>query len=211
VDNNIKLKNKKLRKTVRCIINNDYINVYRNNINNLKKLRNKVKKSLVADKGVIINKITGYKAKITNVTINKILYPAPKFDVYDIRYINNLNAAVSLKTLFERAVYIDTLKPMKNKTRNMNEIGYHHFVSPIIMNGMFYRVLLTTREKVNSNILYIVSAEIYDESYIIKKQINVEDLVREIKIWNYELEKYLIYNFDDIVSERSLLYLNNFV
>lgn len=144
---NISLKNKNLNKkeNIKCILCDSYIDVYHNNISNLKKLQCKVKESLVNDKGILKNYFTEYEAKITNETINKILHPAPNFNIYDKKYINNINAACYLKKLFESAVYIDTLKPMKNKSRNINELGYHHFVSPLIMNNKLFRVLLTAR------------------------------------------------------------------
>ena len=62
--------------------------------------------------------------------------------------------------LFENALYIDTLAPMKNKNQNPNELGYHHFIAPIVIEGNIYRVLITGKEKINSKILYSLNIEI---------------------------------------------------
>ncbi len=203
---NISLRNKylDLNKNIKFIINDDYMDVHFGNYQKLNLLRDKVKEILKSDSQLITNKFTSYKAMINKKTINKIIFPAPKFDSYNIKHINNLNATCKLKELFENAVYIDSLPPMKNKKKNPNELGYHHFVAPLFMDGRKYRVFITAREKINSNILYVVSAEVIAE--IIEDneimEITVEKLVKNIKLWNYDLEEYHIYNIDNIVCEN---------
>lgn len=201
---NISLRNKylNLNKKIKYITHNNYITVKNGEYDQLTKLRNCVACYLQGENELIINYATGYKAKITKVTLNKIIHPTKKFNSYSNKYINNLNAACNLKKLFENAVYIDSIPPMKGKSKNPNEIGYHHFVAPLFMNDRRYRVLITTREKINSNILYVVSLEILPEYSNNTPFISVEDLVKDIKIWNYDLKKYHIYNIDNIVCDK---------
>ena len=164
-------------------------------------LRKKVKNKLIQNKGFILNKATGYCAKITNDTIKKILFPSTKLNPFKYGYITNLNAALYLDSLFENAIYIDTLKPMKGKENNKNELGYHHFVSPLFMNNEMYRVLITVRQKVNSNILYIVSAKLFNFYDICDcHKIKVSSLINGIKIWNYEFYDYLVYDETDFIG-----------
>lgn len=211
---NISLRNKYLNldKKIKYVNNENYIKVDYGCYKELICLKEKTKQTLKT-KGVFLrNEATGYKAKITSSTINKILYPLPKFNAYNKKYINDLNAACKLKELFEKAVYIDSLPPMKDKKRNSNELGYHHFVAPLFMNNRKFRVLITTREKRNSNILYIVSTEILIEHCCDNNKnncISVNKLVHNIKIWNYDLEEYQIYNIDNIVCEKCEDYIYN--
>lgn len=204
--NNISLRNKylDLNKNIKFITNKHYIKVKEGDYANLNLLKDKVKEILKTNGHFITNKATGYRAQINKKTINKILFPAPRFDSYNIKYINNLNAACKLKELFKSAVYIDSLPPMKIKKKNPNELGYHHFVAPLYMNGKKYRVFITAREKANSNILYVVSAEIIAKivSDDYKMKISVEELVKNVKLWNYDLEEYHIYNIDNIVCDQ---------
>ena len=107
---------------------------------------------------------------------------------------------VNLKELFENAVYLDTLKPMKNKVHNINEKGYHHFVSPLKMNGECYKAYITVREKVNSKILYVVSVKLFKFDYKLST-ISVKELIDNTSIWNYDLNSYNYYSYSDFVAE----------
>lgn len=162
-------------------------------------LRDMVKKVLGNYNKFVYNYATGYKATITRQTINKIIYPTKKFDVYSPTYIINLNVSLKLPEIFEKAIYIDSLSPMKKKS-HVVEIGYHHFVSPVIMNGVHYRALITTRERKNSNILYVVSLELLKlESF--DDYISVSELFNGVKIWNYDKQKYKYYYDNDIICD----------
>ncbi|MCI9585736.1 MAG: hypothetical protein HFH45_03790 [Bacilli bacterium] len=202
---NISLRNKylDLNKNIKFIVNKHYYSFLPKQYRELNYLRNKVTKILKKENGYIVNKATGYKAKINSHTLNKILHPTVNFNTFDIKYINNLNAACKLKELFENAIYIDSLPPMKGKNKNPNELEYHHFVAPLFMNGKKYRVFITAREKVNSDILYVVSAEVLSEFMEgdFPMTISVEKLVENIRLWNYDLEEYHVYNIDNIVCD----------
>lgn len=203
--NNISLRNKylDLNKNIQFVINEHYYSFLPKQSNKLNYFRNKVTETLKMENDYIVNRATGYKTKIVKSTIRKILYPSTNFNAFGVKYINNLNAACKLKELFENAVYIDSLPPMKGKNKNPNELGYHHFVAPLFMNGRKYRVFITAREKINSDILYVVSAEVLSEVVDdnTSMSISVEKLVENIKLWNYDLEEYHIYNIDNIVCD----------
>ena len=64
---------------IKFIKSKDYINV--KTYKDIKLLIEKAKNSLYDNKGLIINKATGYTAKITNKTINKIIHGFVKFTV----------------------------------------------------------------------------------------------------------------------------------
>ena len=114
--------------------------------------------------------------------------------------------------LFENAVYIDSKAPQKTKNTGKQIKEFHHFVAPIEMNGGDYRVLITAREKVNSNTLYVVNAEILPN----KKQgasavgqkpttiigaprtISVADLVNGVNIYDYMQKQNVSYTDSDI-------------
>lgn len=163
-------------------------------------LKEKVKRQLYKNKGTIINNSTGFKAKITNITINKILHPTSHFKAFNTRYIDNLNAAYYLDLLFKNAIYVDTLKPMKQKATNINEIGYHHFVAPLKMNGQCYKAIITVKERINSKTLYVVSVNLFMFNYA-KKDISAKELIDNINIWNYDLQSYNHYSYNDFVTE----------
>ena len=178
---------------------NNYINV--KTYKEMDTLKNKVKNNLIQNKGILINSATGFSAKITNITINKIIHPKPHFNFFNTKYIDNLNAACNLNTLFKHAIYIDTLKPMKQKAKNKNEIGYHHFVAPLKMNNHCYKALITVKEKTNSKILYVISVELFMFSHH-KKSISVKDLINNTNIWNYDKQKYNHYTYKDFIAEN---------
>ena len=196
---NIRNKYININEKINFINSKKYINARTYKDMNL--LKEKVKNQLYKNKGIIINTSTGFKAKITNVTINKILHPTPHFKVFNTRYIDNLNAAYYLDQLFKNAVYIDTLKPMKQKPNNINEIGYHHFVAPLKMNGQCYKALITVKERINSKILYVVSVNLFMFNYS-EKDILVKELIENINIWNYDLKDYNHYSYSDFVAEN---------
>lgn len=129
----IKNKNITINDRVRFAKNNHYQTIH--SFKKLKLLRDNLKKSLFLMKGKIVNKSTNLTVSLTTKSINKIIYPSPKTNIFDSHYIDNLNASFCLKELFENVVYIDTLKPMKSKKDNINEQGYHHFVAPLKMKG----------------------------------------------------------------------------
>ena len=112
----------KLNDYVRIVKINNYIKVLNYQKKNLETLRNNFKQYINQNRQLILNKSTLYSAKITSKTLNKIIYPAPYFNHYSTDYIDNLNAACHLKELFENAVYVDTIKPMKKKKYNYNEL-----------------------------------------------------------------------------------------
>ncbi len=179
--------------------NNKYYNV--KTYNDITTLRNNVQEVLNDKKGIINNKATGFKAKITNATVHKILHPSSHFNVFATKYIDDLNAACYLKELFENAVYLDTLKPMKGKMNSVTEKGYHHFVAPLKMNGECYKAYITVREKVNSKILYVVSVKLFKFDYKLDT-ISVKELIDNTSIWNYDLSAYNYYSYSNFVAEN---------
>lgn len=176
----------------------------------LEQLKKMTKKYLNTIKYPLLNKHTGYVAKLNSRSIGKMIFPAPYFNPFIKNYINNLNALLKLKELFENSVYIDTLKPMKGKEKNPNIIGFHHFVAPLIMNDKKYRVLITAREKKNSHILYVISSEVMPIKFSLfnylgfDNYISLKRLIKDIKIYNYEMKDYNTYNIDDINLNNSI-------
>ena len=65
-------------------------------------LRNNVWNKLNHSKEIIINKATGFAAKITRATIDKIINPISNFKPFNRQYIDDLNGAFYLKQLFEK-------------------------------------------------------------------------------------------------------------
>lgn len=195
------VRNKYLYRKLRLdyIESKENINVKKDDFDGLCELRNRVKDYLGKNKGFIENENTGYVAKLTQQTIRKIIYPSPNINKYRKDYIYNLNAALNLCELFQKAIYVDTLPPMKNKKNNVNELGYHHFVAPIILFGNRCRALITVREKIDSKILYIVSIEIISCIASKEKTISLSDLMSNIKLWNYDKKDYEIYSVADLV------------
>ena len=55
-------------------------------------LRNNVRNKLNHSKEIIINKATGFTAKITRATIDKIINPIPNFKPFNRQYIDDLNS-----------------------------------------------------------------------------------------------------------------------
>ena len=95
---------------------------------------------------------------------------------------------------------MDTLKPMKNKVNNANELGYHHFVAPLKMNGECYKAFITVREKINSKILYVISVKLFKFDYKFET-ISVKELIDNTSIWNYDLNSYNYYSYSNFVAE----------
>ena len=110
-----------LNTKINFIKNNNYLNV--NTYSDVIFLRDKVKNDLNLNRGIVVNMATGLCAKITNETVNKIIFPKYKFNFFSRKYIDNLNAALFLKELFSVAVYIDTLKPMKENSINEKRLS----------------------------------------------------------------------------------------
>lgn len=186
-----------LNTKINFIKNNNYLNV--NTYSDVIFLRDKVKNDLNLNRGIVVNMATGLCAKITKETVNKIIFPKYKFNFFSRKYIDNLNAALFLKELFSVAVYIDTLKPMKENS--INEKGYHHFVAPLKMRGFCYKAYITVKQKQNSNILYVVSVVLFKFNYSLDF-INVKNLIDNTSIWNYDLSDYNYYSYADFVAEN---------
>ena len=161
------------------------------------------------------NKATGYIASIDSETKGKILRPTGiKTATGTQNYILRMISANNLPALFENAVYIDTLPPMKGKSNNPNELGYHHFVAPINIDGTIYRVLISGKEKQNSKRLYSLNIEVlpqkngnvplvntksgYQSSGTLPSNISISDLVQSVNIYNYDTGQYQTYNDTDI-------------
>ncbi len=192
------------------VVDSSYVIVNKRDYKTLGILKNNVRK---VKKRTYENRATGYKADVTSETINKIINPTAKFDPWspNFNYIENLNAAKYLPELFENAVYVDSKPPQKAKNVEKQIVEYHHFVAPIEMNNQDYRVLITAREKVNSNTLYIVNVEVLNikrgnqvagqkpPNFIgIPRTIKIPDLVNGVKIYDYNAQKNNIYNYSDL-------------
>ena len=67
---------------------------------------------------------------------------------------------LKLPELFKNAVYVDSKNPQKPKNQYKAIKEYHHFVAPIFMDNGEYRALITAREKINSNTLYVLRVEV---------------------------------------------------
>ena len=205
------LKNKNITKDTKIpyVENQNYINVSKNDNVTLEKLREEVRK---LKRGTYENKATGYKADIKRETIGKIITPKPgKFNPWVGNYIENLNAAVKLPELFEKAVYIDSKPPQKAKNTGKQIKDYHHFVAPIRMDGKDYRVMITAREKQNSDTLYIVKTELMQikrgsqtggqkptVSFGNPLDISIPDLVNGVNIYDYATQQNVTYSDADI-------------
>jgi len=207
------LKNKNIDKDTKIpyVLSNDYINVPKNDRSALNSLQEKVKQ---LPRGTYENKATGYKADITGRTIGKIINPSnkQKYMQWSKHYINNLNAAIHLSELFENAVYVDTKPPQKAKNERTQIQGYHHFIAPLYMNNNGYRVRIVAREKKNSDTLYIVETEILTIKDGVRmlpgqkprnlgatpSKISIPDLIRDVKIYNYDTQETQSYSSEDI-------------
>lgn len=189
------------------VVNNNYIPVPKGDYASLTTLQNAVRG---LKRGTYENKATGYMADINGNTIGKILNPGKGFNAFSDRYINNLNAATHLPSLFENAVYIDTKAPQKSKNVGKQIQGYHHFVAPLRMDGQEFRVRIVAREKQNSDTLYIVDAEVIKKGgssvgrskasqfVSIPSDVSISDLVNGVKIFDYSSQKNDNYNVQDI-------------
>ena len=197
------------------VVSDKYIHVNKNNKIALSYLQDEVKK---LPRGTYENKATGYKADINSKTIWKILKPKPNFNPWEKNYIDNLNAALSLPQLFENAVYLDTIGNQKSKNANKEIKGFHHFIAPLHMNEEDYRVRIVAREKENSNILYIVDTEILQNKEEVavpnnmngnfmttSSEISIPDLIKDVKIYDYDMQKNIEYTKDDIKFSLSEL------
>ena len=208
----ILLRNKNLNSNSRIPIVNSNEKVVTTSQNSIR-LQNDFKNNVKT--GVYKNKATGYETSIDSDTKGKILRPnGIKTATTTQDYILRMISANNLPTLFENAVYIDTLKPMKNKASNPNELGYHHFLAPIYIDGTFYRALITGKEKQNSKKLYSLNVEIltqkngstplanansgYQLSGILPTDMSISDLVKGVNIFNYDTGQYQTYNDTDI-------------
>lgn len=207
------LKNENLSPDARIpyTVHRSYIAVKKNDTAALKKLQDSVKG---LSRGTYENKATGYKADINGRTIGKILNPSHnmKHTQWSKKYIENLNAAAYLPELFENAVYVDTKENQKSKKSNQQIQGYHHFVSPVYMDGKEYRVRIVAREKQNSDTLYIVETEIMTIKDGVRKlpgqkprnlgatpsDISIPDLINGVKIHDYNMQKNDTYTSADI-------------
>lgn len=178
---------------------------------NLKIIKLEVKKKLKTMNYLLKNSDSGYLAKINSITIGKALYPKPAFNPYARNYINNLMALFNLNKLFEEAIYVDMVKPMKKKVSNQNIIGFHHFVVPFILNKKRYRVFLTAQEKRSTKVLVLLTVKIEKMPFYLtdclrlKKQTNLKKLSKNIKIYDYIQKDYLTYNIDNIKSSNKYI------
>ncbi|MFQ9811197.1 MAG: hypothetical protein ACLRYB_18110 [Segatella copri] len=57
-----------------------------------------------------------------------------------------------------QCMWYKTTSKRKNEGKQIQ--GYHHFVAPIYMDNRAYRVMITAREKQNSDALYVVKTEV---------------------------------------------------
>lgn len=97
--------------------------------------------------------------------------------------------------------------------------GFHHFVAPLGMKGGAYRALITAREKENSNTLYVLRVEVLpiektplltassigSQSVRAFSEISIPDLIRDVKIYNYDTQESQIYTQEDINIHCSIL------
>ncbi len=188
-----------------------YMEVNKNDNKALRKLQDKVR---ALKRGTYENKATGYKADINSKTIGKLIRPTNnKFNAWGekFNYIENLNAAVYLPELFYNAVYVDTKQPQKKKNEGKQIQGYHHFVAPIYMDNRAYRVMITAREKQNSDALYVVKTEVIKikegtqllgqkprNSVGMPSDISIPELIDGVKIYDYDMQKNDVYTQENI-------------
>ena len=178
------------------------------NKQNSKRLQLKFKNTV--KNGNYTNKATGYVATINAETKSKIINPKQKLNKTQKEYILRIISALELPQLFENALYIDTLNPMKNKN-NQNELGYHHFVAPIVIDRVLYRVLITGKEKINSKRLYSLNIEIlptksgtiprvnkHSLKGIVPTDITISELTYNVNIFNYQTGKNQQYSSKNI-------------
>ena len=173
---------------IEFIKNDKYINVNKRDKKDLQNLRNKIKNKL-RNASYMINLRTNFVATINNRNIGKLLYPAPNFNPYDKNYINNLNALFEIEQLFKIAVYITSLKPMKGKETKKS---------------------LTALEKNTSKVLFINSLDackinFYLDSIFYINSISLKQLIKNVKIYNYDDEDFIEYNLDDIISKNDFI------
>ena len=191
----------------------NYINVAKGDNTALNKLVSKVRK---LEKRTYQNDATGYQADINSDTIRKALHPThKKFNPFKEAHIRNLNAITKLPELFKNAVYVDSKNPQKTKNQNKAIKEYHHFVAPIFMDNGEYRALITAREKVNSNTLYVLRVEVLptqkrhtlsaaqqnaggSQWLSVPSDISIPELVNGVKIKNYDTNNYDTYTSADI-------------
>lgn len=188
-----------------------YMEANKNDNKALRKLQDKVR---ALKRGTYENKATGYKADINSKTIGKLIRPTNnKFNAWGekFNYIENLNAAVYLPELFYNAVYVDTKQPQKKKNEGKQIQGYHHFVAPIYMDNRAYRVMITAREKQNSDALYVVKTEVIKikegtqllgqkprNSVGMPSDISIPELIDGVKIYDYDMQINDVYTQKDI-------------
>ena len=70
-----------LNTKINFIENNNYIRV--STYQDLKLLRATVKNNLNLNRGIIVNNATGICARITKETVNKIIFPKSKFNLFN--------------------------------------------------------------------------------------------------------------------------------
>lgn len=206
------LKNKNITADTKIpfVIAEEYIEVPKNDKAALSKLQQKVKQ---LPRGTYKNQATGYEADINSNTIKKASTPThKKFNWFSEEYISNLNGILKLPELFERAIYVDTMSPMKNKKDNPSMKGFHHFVAPLRMRGRAYRALITAREKENSNTLYVLRVEVLpiektplltassigSQSVRTFSNISIPDLIRDVKIYDYDMQENKSYTQENL-------------
>ena len=215
-DTNFSLKNKNLtiNSRIHYVELKNFIGVTKGDNSALNKLVTRVKQ---IKKGTYKNDATGYSADINADTIRKAIHPThKKFDAFKDEHIRNLNAMVKLPELFKNAVYVDSMLPQKGKNQNPSFKEYHHFVAPVFMNNGEYRALITAREKVNSNTLYVLKVEVLptkkrhtlsatqqknavgSQSLSVPSDISIPELVNGVKIFNYDTNTDNTYTSADI-------------
>lgn len=167
-------------------------------------------------RGTYTNDATGYSAKITGDTINKAIRPARiNGTEFTEEHIRNLNAMIKLPELFKKAVYVDSKPPQKVKNQKKAIKEYHHFVAPVLIGNDTYRALITAREKINSNTLYVLQVEVLpmkkrhtpstaqqkaggSRLLSVPSNISIPELVKDVKIYNYDTGITDIYSGKDI-------------
>ncbi len=212
------LKNKNLNANSRIpyVVLKNYTNVAKNDYSALGTLEGKVKK---LKRGTYQNDATGYSADINADTIRKAIHPTHNnFNPFADGHIRNLNAMAKLPELFKNAVYVDSKSPQKGKNQNPSYKEFHHFVAPLFMNNGEYRALITAREKVNSNTLYVLKVEVLptqkrhtlsaaqqnnavgSQWLSVPSHISIPELVNGVKIKNYDT------NTEDTYTDADIRY-----
>lgn len=195
-----KIRNKYINKEtqINFVENTNYKSAYC--IDSVLKLRNYLVRQFAED-SCVVNNSTGMKAIINRKTIRKMLFPGTRVNMLSSHYIDNLNAGIYLKELFKNSIYVDTLKPMKNKVHSIHEQGFHHFVAPLKMKGECYKAFITVRQKLNSNILYVISVKLFKFDYM-RKSISAKELIEDVSIWDYDKSDYNYYSYADFVEDN---------